>query len=224
MDVGAYLGYYACYVSAWLGGQQEVCAVESNPLFADAIRDSARLNEFSRLRVFQAALSDHVEPVSIERLAVAPDGAGTGCTITLDELCAREGLEPSIIKMDVHGAEGKVVLGMRDTLAKLECMLLEMHNLRWLQKYSPGVNRSAMLDALEDAGLTLYYIGGHSVSDRLAPSFSELLAGRGYSYCRLDHHVRDTLLFDRSHDEFVLALRKPAIEALLGPSVSPPNQ
>ena len=40
-------------------------------------------------------------------------------------------------------------------------MLLEMHNLPYMQEYSPGVTRTAMLDALEDAGLTLYYGAGH---------------------------------------------------------------
>ena len=69
MDVGAFLGYYACYVSSLFGGKQEVYAIESNPLYADAIRESARLNKFSNLQVFQAALSDRVEHISIDGLA-----------------------------------------------------------------------------------------------------------------------------------------------------------
>jgi hypothetical protein len=91
-----------------------------------------------------------------------------------------------------------------------------------LQEFSPGITRTAMLDALEDAGLTLYYVAGHSGRD--TPDFQELLAGRGYSYRRLDRQARNLLLFDRSHDEFVLALRHDDIESLLGPNVSPPNE
>jgi len=223
MDIGAFLGYYACYVSALLGGRQEVHAIESNPLYAKAIRESARVNGFSQLRVFQAALSDQVEPVSIQGLTVRHEANSRDVTITLDDLCHREHLRPTIIKMDVHGAEGKIVLGMRDTLAEVECILLEMHNLPWMQEYSPGVTRTAMLDALEDAGLTLYYVAGlHAYN--LATDFPELLAGRGYSYRKLDRQARDLLLFDRREDEFVLALRHDDIESLLGPNVSPANE
>ena len=40
MDVGAFLGYYACYASALFGDREQVYAVESNPLFANTIRES----------------------------------------------------------------------------------------------------------------------------------------------------------------------------------------
>ena len=119
MDIGAFLGYYACYASALLCDQQEVHAIESNPLFADAIHKSARVNGFTQLRVFQAALSDQVERVNIDGVTVRHDATSRGTTITLDDLCDREHLRPTIIKMDVHGAEGKIVLGMRNTLAEV---------------------------------------------------------------------------------------------------------
>jgi FkbM family methyltransferase len=224
MDVGAFLGYYACYASALFGGREEVYAIESNPLFANAIRESARVNGFSQMRVFQAALSDQVEPVCIQGLTVSHDASSGGVTMTLDDLCDRQHLRPKIIKMDVHGAEGKIVLGMRDTLAEVECMLLEMHPLPFMQWYSPGVTRTAMLDALEDSGLTLYYVAGHRANDEGFACFEELLAGAGYSYRKLDRQARNLLLFDRRDDEFVLALRHDDIGSLLGPSVSPGNE
>jgi FkbM family methyltransferase len=228
MDIGAFVGHYACYASALLDDRHEVLAIESNPIYADAIREAARVNRFSHLRVFQSALSDRVEPVQIEGLTVRQDGHASAMTVTLDDLCRRERLRPNIIKMDVHGAEGKIVLGMRDTLAAVDCMLLELHNLHLLQEYSAGVTRTALLDALEDAGLTLYYVAGHSAayyaSYESAPEFQELLRGTGYSYRKLDTQARDLLLFDRSQDEFVLALRHEDIESLLGPSLSPDNE
>ena len=225
MDIGACLGFYACYASALFGGRQEVHAIESNPLYANAIRESARVNGFSQLRVFQAALSDQVEQVNIQGVTVRHEAHARDTTITLDDLCDREHLRPTIIKIDVHGAEGKIVRGMRDTLGEVECILLEMHNLPYMQEYSPGVTRTTMLDALEDAGLTLYYVAGHhAFFKKLATNFQELLAGRGYSYRKLDRQARDLLLFDRREDEFVLALRHDDIESLLGPNVSPSNE
>src|SRR6516165_8274587 len=97
MDIGAFLGYYACYVSALLDSRHEVHAIESNPLFADAIRESARVNAFKQLRVFQAALSDRVEPVSIQGLTVSQDANSRCMTTTLDELCEREHLRPTVV-------------------------------------------------------------------------------------------------------------------------------
>jgi FkbM family methyltransferase len=223
MDIGAFMGYYACYASALLGGRQEVYAIESNPLYAEAIREAARVNGFSRLRVFQAALSNQVEPVSIQHVIVRHDVTSCEATVTLDDLCNREHLSPTIVKMDVHGAEGKIVLGMQDTLTRVECLLLEIHRLAWIREFSPGITRTAMLDVLEDAGLTLYYVAGHPAREE-RPRFQELLAGREYSYRRLDRQARDLLLFDRREDEFVLALRHDDIESLLGPSISPVNE
>jgi FkbM family methyltransferase len=224
MDVGAFLGYYACYASALFSDREEVYAVESNPLYADRIRESARVNGFSRLRVFQAALSDQVEPVCIQGLTVRNDADSRSTTMTLDCLCNREHVRPNIIKMDVHGAEAKIVLGMPNTLAEVECMLLEMHNLTYMHWYSPEITRTAMLDALEDAGLTLYYVAGHHKNDGGSAYFEQLLAGAGYSYRKLDRQARDLLLFNRREDEFVLALRHDDIESLLGPSISPRNE
>jgi FkbM family methyltransferase len=225
MDIGAYFGFYACYASALFGARQEVHAIESNPLYANAIRESARVNGFSQLRVFQSALSDQVEPISIQGVTVHRDANSLDATITLDDLCDREHLRPTIIKMDVHGAEGKIVLGMRETLAKVDCMLLEMHRLPLMQEYSPGVTRTAMLNALEDAGLTLYYVAGHHANKFASKTdFQELLTGTAYSYRKLDRQARDLLLFDRREDEFVLALRHDDVESLLGPNVSPANE
>jgi FkbM family methyltransferase len=223
MDVGAFLGYYACYASALLDSHHEVHAIESNPLFADAIRQSASINGFAQLRVFRAALSDRVEPVGIDGLTVRQDASSHSTTTTLDELCDREHLRPTIIKMDVHGAEGKIILGMRGTLTTVECVLLELHRLSYLRQYSPEVTRTAMLDALEDAGLTLYYVAGHHGAEDW-PDFQALLAGRAYSYRRLDRPARHLLLFGRMQDEFVLALRHDDVESLLGPNVTPANE
>lgn len=224
MDVGAYLGYFATYVSAVFGGRQDVYAVESNPVYAAAIRESARINGFPKLKAYQVALSDRIERVSIDGVTVRHDvdPQETTLTDTLDSLCSREEIKPTIIKIDAHGAEGKIILGMPNTLANVECVLLELHRLPFLAQYSPGVSRTKLLDALEDGGLTLYYVAGHSGSIEMP--FQELMAGKSFSYRRLDRAARDLLLFDRGQDEFIIGLRHNNIEALLGPSVSASNE
>lgn len=157
MDVGAFMGYYACYASALVKDEKPVFAVESNPRYAEAIRASCRVNGFRRLQVCCAALSDRSATVGIDGEAVRPDGAGTlqVPSLTMDELCRREGIAPTVLKMDVHGAEGMVIRGMPQTLANsVEHLLIEIHPVHVLDRYSPGVTRSDLLDLLESAGLT----------------------------------------------------------------------
>jgi len=84
MDTGAFLGYYGCYASALLGGRH---AIERNLLYANAIRESARVNGFSQLRVFQAALSAfRGSPRATTRMRDA--------TITLDKPRTQSHLSP----------------------------------------------------------------------------------------------------------------------------------
>ena len=218
MDIGAYMGYYACYVAELLGDGHPVYAVESNPIYADAVRESARLNQSHHLRVYHAALSDRASPVGIEADAVLaePATSQTMISTTLDDLCRREHLQPTVVKMDVHGAEGKVVLGMRSVLATVEFLLLELHPLGWLKTYSPGVTRDQILDTLEACGLTVFYVSGHRRTH--ADRFQEFLNTDTFSYMRLDRQTRELLLFDRREDIFLLASRSDDIESLLGPS------
>jgi FkbM family methyltransferase len=235
MDVGAYLGYFAFYAVALMKDQSDVYAIESNEGSVAAMRKSIRANGFSRLHVVQAALSDRIEAANIGWLTVsAAEDPGTTTTtttttVTLDKLCASNKWYPNIVKIDVHGAEGKVILGMRETLKSVDALLLELHRLPLLAKYSPGVTRTKVLDVLEEAGLKLYYIAGQSSMVDGAvepPNFEELVAGQGFGYCRLDRASRRLLLFDRSHDEFVLALRcgEADVKALLGESVTQVNE
>src|SRR5919198_2394166 len=46
VDVGAYAGYFTCYAASLLGDRRPVFAVESNPIFCEAIRHAVALNGF----------------------------------------------------------------------------------------------------------------------------------------------------------------------------------
>jgi FkbM family methyltransferase len=219
MDVGAFMGYYAAYVATLLRDARPVYAVESNPRYADAIRQTAKLNGLRQLHVHQAALSDRPSTVQVdaETVVTTPNGSGVQLvSTTLDDLCRREQMAPNVVKIDVHGAEGKVVLGMRDLLAKtIEYLLIEIHPNDFLERYSPGVARNDILDAIEAAGFTTYYVSGHrSVRSDGLHSFLETGA---ISYRPLDRSTRGLLLFDRHVDIFLLATRRSGIESILGP-------
>ena len=103
---------------------------------------------------------------------------------------------PTVIKMDVHGAEDKIVLACVIRSRRLSaccsrCIIFPICGA------SPGVTRTAMLDVLEDAALMLYYGAGHHAypKEEFACDFQEPLAGSAYSYRKLERQARDLLLF-----------------------------
>jgi FkbM family methyltransferase len=223
MDIGAFMGYFACYVAALQGNSRDVWAVESNPEFAATVRRSAAANGFSRLRVIEAALSDRRETVTLAGNAVLP-GRVEGPkrriveALTLDEICARDGLAPRIVKIDVNGAEGKVLRGMARALHEhVEFLLLELHSLSLYAPHSPGVSRVELLRSLWADGFYTFVIAGHRLEARSGAARS-LEHGR-FAWLPLTPETVAPLLFDRPLDILVLASKIPDPAVLLGPAV-----
>lgn len=246
-DIGAFIGYYAVYAAKLLQQRGAVFAVESNPAYVDAVKAALALNDIDRVRVFHAALWDREETLwangvtlqdgSARANAAFPmpehnPGRRTGShtaegeavavrSITMDRLCAQNDLRPTIIKMDVHGTEGKILRGMHDTLhGPAQFLMLELHKNAYLRKFAPDISRMQILDLLEEAGFSNYYVAGHRYtwSDGLT-AFQD--SGR-FTYQPLTRETRSMLLFDRHADVFVLAA-KQALEPILGPSVLDPG-
>lgn len=223
------MGYFACYVSSFLSDCEDVYAVESNPRFCDAIHHSIRLNGFSKLKVYNAVLSDRFEAASIEDTAVIPrSSAHTNTrknivqTIPLDDLCQRERISPNIVKIDVHGAEGKVLMGMQRLLRDiLQFVILELHPADWLEKYSVGVSRAELLALLEQCGFNNFYVAGHRY--KRSDGLRHYLETGTFSYVPLSSETKDLLLFDRNIDILVLSSKMPNIESILGRSATDPS-
>ena len=70
-------------------------------------------------------------------------------TTTIDEFCARQGILPDLIKIDVEGAELAVLKGARETIraaGKHLALFVEMHPRRW------RATRYTKEDLLEELG------------------------------------------------------------------------
>ena len=246
-DIGAFIGFYAVYAAKLLQGRGEVFAVESNPAYADTVKAALALNNMEAVRVFQAALWDREETLWANGVTLQ-DGSARANTafsmpehipgqrlgsptsegeavavqaVTMDHLCAQHGLAPGIVKMDVHGTEGKILRGMHDTLhGPVQFLMLELHKNAYLRKFAPDISRMQILDMLEQAGFKNYYVAGHRYtwSDGLK-TFQD--SGR-FTYQPLTRETRAMLLFDRHADVFVLSA-KQALEPILGPSMLDPG-
>jgi FkbM family methyltransferase len=222
MDVGAFMGHYACYAAALLGDKAETYAVESNPRYYSAILRSIELNRFTRVKTFNVVLSDRAETAAIDEQAVLffEPGGTRAQSMTLDDLCRREGIRPTIVKIDVHGSEGKVLMGMQEVMNNyLEYILLELSPAEILRKYSGDISSSDILMLLERLGFHVFYVAGH----RYEGWGSKQAQQPGFAYRRLDSSNRDLLLFDRPIEVFLLCSKKPDLEGVLGPSVADPG-
>jgi FkbM family methyltransferase len=136
LDVGAHIGYHSCFAAeATPDGQ--VIAVEAHPLNSYEVLKNSRLNEHDT-KVYSFALSNEsgTQELSID----GPNVGGSthsladrsGDSITISTHRGEDVIEtpPSVIKIDVEGAEQLVLEGMESLLNREECRIVycELHH------------------------------------------------------------------------------------------------
>lgn len=124
-DVGAHVGYYTLLAARLVGDAGRVVSFEPDARNFELLAENVRRNALTNVEVANMAVAAREGELQLYR---DPDWAGdhrihavsgresvaVRCT-TLDGYAARHGA-PDVIKMDVQGAEGEVLAGMRDIL------------------------------------------------------------------------------------------------------------
>lgn len=175
VDVGANVGLYTALGLNRMCYPSKIICVEPDPISASflkqTIRSNQKGNQSPEVSFYQVALSDKPGEVLLYK---NPENKGDNriysdplCTDvievpsdTLDNLLERENIEEiNLIKIDVQGAEAKVVAGATGVLRKsTDCVMMTEFWPYGLTNC--GSSPSAYLCMLEDLGLSLYSLDG----------------------------------------------------------------
>ena len=135
-DVGANLGYFTCLAARIC--KTTVHTFEMDSYCIPLINRNVKLNQLENVVVNNNAISDKTGNEYIPRLSQPNAGLqlltnteGIMHTevpaITLDKYIADYSLAPTFLKIDVEGAEMKVLKGMTQLLQKTPKLLIEIH-------------------------------------------------------------------------------------------------
>ena len=148
-DIGANIGYYSLLAARYVGDRGFVLAVEPATRNIHFLYEHIHRNRVRNVAVLGAACADKEglaafdvkdnyamgrivevdkksqggsEPILARRLHLVP-------TVTVDAICAASGLIPDVIKIDVEGAELRVLQGATNTLERFRpTLLLSVHS------------------------------------------------------------------------------------------------
>lgn len=134
-DLGAQAGYHSLYASMLVGPSGQVWAFEPNPVNVQFIRKHIDLNGARNIHVMECAVSDADGESTFDDGKncfsghLSDKGSRKVQTISIDSAVMAGRLPaPNYLKIDVEGAEFKVLSGAVETLRKSRpTILVETH-------------------------------------------------------------------------------------------------
>lgn len=180
VDVGANIGYYTCLAASKVGSEGVVVAFEPEPITYKILKLNVNLNRLSNVlcEPYAVDLRDdtsllYINPAETGGHSLIPKVSGMRAvvvnTISLGSYFSRQKLPlPDFVKIDVEGAELRVLLGMGKILEKVVntkiiieltfkeysikqlLLLLRMYNLRPHIILSDGNVKPIKYEALRD--------------------------------------------------------------------------
>jgi len=138
LDIGANIGYFALIEAKIVGNSGKVYAVEPDPRNLELLRKNVQINNLHNVELFDCAISNRsgVENFYLSKTSshnsLLPISKKLGelkvRAYTVDDFLKENGIGwIDAIRMDVEGAEGKIIDGASLTLEKAEVIFVEIH-------------------------------------------------------------------------------------------------
>lgn len=172
LDIGSHLGYFTC-LSGMLAAQGNIHAFEIDPNCIALIKENVRLNDLQNVHVVNAAVSDHNGTETIPLLDTPNPRLSIRSTdihyaevsaVRVDDYLSENNLPtPDFVKIDVEGAEGKVLAGMSRTLDSPGLtILIELHVETLAENFDTDYRD--LLSLLANKGFQMSHIASHRTS------------------------------------------------------------
>lgn len=162
-DVGANIGYFALLAAATIKREGSVIAIEPNPIARERLVRNLEVNGFEHVMVRSEALGSAPGPQTLSQplgrpewssLAPADGREAEGFPVEvrrLDDVVLETGEPPSVLKIDVEGWEGEVLLGAQAVLTSPHPPLI-ITEVSELLRSAPDEQVSRWLGDLQDRG------------------------------------------------------------------------
>ncbi|MFC1506143.1 FkbM family methyltransferase [Thermoproteota archaeon] len=172
LDIGAHYGYYTVIMSKLGGPSSKVYSFEPNNEFFKILSTNVKLNKLQNVTLHEIALSDRKGIITLEpsewfraradkrRMKTMEitsyDQRKYIESISFDDLAEKSEIFPDIVKIDVHGAEGNVITGMKKALKEhIQHLYCELHN-----DMCDGYTTIDIVKVLQDAGMEIFEFRG----------------------------------------------------------------
>jgi FkbM family methyltransferase len=162
IDVGANIGYFSCLMSKLAGAAGKVLSIEPEPQNLKLLEQNIKINNLANVAVHPCALGASegsamlglYKPSNRGRHSLLEKDAKSQVKIPvriLDDVARNSGKNVgswSLVKIDVEGYEGYVIDGAKETLPRIETLVME---------FSPAILKNAG----GDPASTLHILSGY---------------------------------------------------------------
>jgi FkbM family methyltransferase len=187
VDVGANVGYFTMLAASRVGAAGKVIAFEPNPDNCTLLRMSLEANGFGNVTLHAAAVSDTVQEFALEVTGsngALRDDQRAGDVIVRSvvlDACLEDEARVDVIKMDVEGFEGRVLNGMKRTLARHRPIVFTEFSPNDLRRRS-GVDPESHLADLVQCGYDLYLLPHEGQRAQTPQSPAEIASAHGIGH------------------------------------------
>jgi FkbM family methyltransferase len=179
-DIGANIGYSAL-LSLLSESVKRILLVEANPEALSVAAENLIRNQLAARAQFVSAFAGDVNNSTVQFWTAGTGAAGsiyeshakTGAksknvievpTVNVDYLCDLYGTIPDLLKMDVEGAEQKVLLGSRNCAGHRKTrFIVEMHSTPTM-----AINAAGVLEWCDSNGYRAWYLAEGTRLDSLS--------------------------------------------------------